>query len=140
MNSIQFSIDKSSVNNSNNVTEFLSINDAELLSKKSEIFVDESSVFQQTRVQCLIIDESSSLDESSVLQIYESSVTPIRRKFMHPPDQARSGLVVAVLLISLFVYFSPRLGLAILFFNGQSQPWIEKNKQTNQQKNNNNKT
>ena len=40
------SIDKSSVDNSNNFTEFLSIKKAQLSSKKSENFLDESSVFQ----------------------------------------------------------------------------------------------
>ena len=39
-------IDKTSVDNSNNVTEFLSIKKAELSPKKSEIFLDKSSVFQ----------------------------------------------------------------------------------------------
>ena len=61
---------------------------AELWSKESEIFLDKSSNFQQTRIECLIIDKSSSLDNSSKLKVYKSSVTSIWRKFIKPQMRA----------------------------------------------------
>ena len=77
----------------------------------------------------------------SLLPRWVSNLFPmlllILSKFNHwKADLIRLGQVwlLLFLLSSLFIHFSLGLGLANLFINGQSEPLIKMNKQTNQQK------